>query len=380
MTGRKKDARIPLHIVDYHNDALSFILRSIGSKKLNFNDNLLIHFDSHPDLLVEDQLKKSHIYDPEALYEKVNIETWVLPMVFAGHVSEIVWIKPKWSTQIDDGRYEFHVGETVDNGIKISGPLLYFISGLAYAPYEKLNEPSKLTLHVITWSPSKEDIINTQSLVLQLIKNHNESYILDIDLDFFYTLNPFIEMYKNANMYDHLKHIYKFTSKDLASFSSPESAQHKRREFIEKMETFFRYLEENAENSSIVSNLDCKLEGIEDEKIVGHIKTLIKELFNSYSNEVDWAMVHIAGSTIDDETREVPHHPSSNDEMDQYINHFKMFLNEIYKPKIITIARSSQDDYCPSHIADMLQERIVKIIFDSFTEVTIHNNYEQAIQ
>ncbi|RXG68226.1 UPF0489 protein C5orf22-like protein [Armadillidium vulgare] len=130
----------------------------------------------------------------------------------------------------------------------------------------------------------------------------------------------------------------------------------------------------------LLSNLDCKLEGIEDEKIVGHIKTLIKELFNSYSNEVDWAMVHIAGSTIDDETREVPHHPSSNDEMDQYINHFKMFLNEIYKPKIITIARSSQDDYCPSHIADMLQERIVKIIFDSFTEVTIHNNYEQAIQ
>ena len=39
-----------VYIVEDHNDALSEIYKEIGSKRLNFNNLILIHFDSHPDL------------------------------------------------------------------------------------------------------------------------------------------------------------------------------------------------------------------------------------------------------------------------------------------------------------------------------------------
>ena len=39
-----------------------------------------------------------------------------------------------------------------------------------------------------------------------------DHFILDIDLDFFSTLNPFVSLYKEANLYEDLKKLYTFKS------------------------------------------------------------------------------------------------------------------------------------------------------------------------
>ena len=39
-----------VYIVEDHNDALTEIYKEIGSKRLSFDNLILIHFDSHPDL------------------------------------------------------------------------------------------------------------------------------------------------------------------------------------------------------------------------------------------------------------------------------------------------------------------------------------------
>ena len=42
---------LSVSVVEDHNDALPVIYRAIGSRKLPFSGNTLVHFDAHPDLL-----------------------------------------------------------------------------------------------------------------------------------------------------------------------------------------------------------------------------------------------------------------------------------------------------------------------------------------
>ena len=45
------------------------------------------------------------------LYDKLSIENWILPACYLGVIDVIVWIKPPWSNQIKDGRYDFKIGK-----------------------------------------------------------------------------------------------------------------------------------------------------------------------------------------------------------------------------------------------------------------------------
>merc|ERR1719334_2222797 len=84
QTGRQS---LPVHVVEDHNDALPWIYRAIGAKRLPFSDNVLLHFDSHPDLGVPQNLKADAVFDKEALFAETSIENWILPAVYAGHIN-----------------------------------------------------------------------------------------------------------------------------------------------------------------------------------------------------------------------------------------------------------------------------------------------------
>ncbi len=47
-------ASVPVHVVEDHDEALAYIHRAIASKILPFRSSVLVHFDSHPDLLSPD--------------------------------------------------------------------------------------------------------------------------------------------------------------------------------------------------------------------------------------------------------------------------------------------------------------------------------------
>lgn len=42
---------LPVHVVEDHDEALPHIYRAIAKKWLPFRGSVLLHFDSHPDLL-----------------------------------------------------------------------------------------------------------------------------------------------------------------------------------------------------------------------------------------------------------------------------------------------------------------------------------------
>ena len=101
----------------------------------------MIHFDSHPDLLLPMNIKAQDMNNVHNLYEKLSIENWILPACYLGVIDTIIWVKPPWSNQIQDGHYNFKIGKQRGTGkVLISCLQNYFIAeGLICDPNEMEN-------------------------------------------------------------------------------------------------------------------------------------------------------------------------------------------------------------------------------------------------
>ena len=60
------------------------IFRCVGAKHLPVNGNAMIHFDSHPDLLLPNGITAQDMANVYMLYEKLSIENWILPACYLG--------------------------------------------------------------------------------------------------------------------------------------------------------------------------------------------------------------------------------------------------------------------------------------------------------
>lgn len=425
---------MPVHIVEDHNDALRPILRGIATKHLPFAHNLLVHFDSHPDLLLPAQLLKSEVYDKEILFERLSIENWILPAAFAGHFDTIVWVKPPWSNQIPDGEYHFSIGIERETGfVKVSSGLLYFVSEMLYCSEDKLEEKKDITLHVVTLGDrnmtnqavigeykisedvpkvsltsnqnsftssanndcNKGDGLDVATTVRQLIEEHNRQFVLDIDLDFFTTLNPFMETHKDVNMYSRLQSIYKFNL-DFSDGQTIDDNQTRRMQQMMPLEHLFKELEEIKAPDKIrdqISTLVQKILKVDDRKAVkGLVLDLLdletsrgpsdaKEVKERPSNaekdqqEVDWLLIHDAGCTWDSADQVLPHHPSTDDEIRTLMHDVTFFLDQLADPKLVTWARSSLDDYCPPNKVNFVQELLSAYFRAKFDGVQFIKHY-----
>ncbi|XP_013381197.1 UPF0489 protein C5orf22 homolog [Lingula anatina] len=153
----KRYKNTPVVVVENHNEALPHIYRSIGSKHLPLEGITLIHLDAHPDLLIPKDIMADQVFDKQKLFESLSIENWIIPAVYAGHISDIVWVKPPWAKQMDDQETACCVGKhKTTKKIMISCPENYFISELLFAPEEDLLEKKTLHLKVLTMDSSTE--------------------------------------------------------------------------------------------------------------------------------------------------------------------------------------------------------------------------------
>jgi hypothetical protein len=47
----------------------------------------------------------------------LSIENWILPLVYAGHIDEIFWLKPPWADQLQEiSDLKFGVGKHKETG------------------------------------------------------------------------------------------------------------------------------------------------------------------------------------------------------------------------------------------------------------------------
>lgn len=272
--------RIPIFIVENHNEVLEFVYRCLGSRHLPLNNNTIIHFDSHPDMTIPRNMPSEYVFNKEKLLDALSIENWLMPTCFAGHFSQLVWMKPYWAKQIDENDYRLVIGDYCGN-IRVNSTLEYFLSEGSYRPESDLSETKLIDLKVRTLS---NDFVGHSDL----LPSDSSAYMLDVDLDFFSTHNPFLKIFEKAEVYQKLKKIFIFSWPEQREQSDEILVKVKDRENqLNELEKVFQYI---AENGSLVG-MDCP----EILKPVWcQINDLVTDVQASY-NEVNWTLIYDAG-------------------------------------------------------------------------------------
>lgn len=380
MSSTRHFKKIPIFIVENHNDVNEFLLRCLGSKHLPFQNNTIIHFDSHPDMTIPKYMPIEFITDKYKFLNALSIENWLMPMAYAGYFNNLIWIKPKWSKQIDNGNFRLTIGDYL-NFIRCDSTLEYFLSEGTYRPNYDLNNSKIIDLNVRTLDENAinetsdvddggmEDVNDKNNILFKHlfddVNETNNSYVLDIDLDFFSTHNPFLACVNNKQIYDSLKRIFKwnFFQKKFDIDAEPTEVMafiDKRLHHLDKLEEIFNALNDGKTIDDL--KIDDHLLAIEND-----IKKLI-ELIKLENTNPDWLMYFNAGCTFDSD--ELPHHESKDDEINDMIKYFKWFLEQLKRPPIlITIARSSDDDYCPEQQVERIQTAVLETIYNVFNEI-----------
>ena len=367
---------LPVYIEEDHHEVLPHIFKNIGAKHLPLENNTLVHFDSHPDMLIPKDLLPEEAFDKFKLFQKLSIENWILPGAFVGVFSTIVWVCPPWANQIAPGEYSFQIGRNkITNHLAVTCLESYYISEGLFTIRSNLDNVKEINLIVIKLEENPDSLTEFKDQLMRVQEQIAEvdHYILDIDLDFFSTLNPFVTLYNEAGLYEKLKELYTFNPvpqnmEYSAKIELALKAGDERREMLDKLESIFTYL-------TMEENLSM-YEG-PGEELVGSISQLVDSVRKHYPRqEIDWKLIHDAGCTFDDS--ELPHHISSKTEIQTMLRLAEQFLDWLDKPPtIVTISRSSCDDYCPQDQVEDIQMGVLTLLKMKFRGVTEHHCYRE---
>ncbi|XP_054045788.1 UPF0489 protein C5orf22 homolog isoform X1 [Rissa tridactyla] len=432
---------LPVWVVEDHQDVLPFIYRAIGSKHLPASNISFVHLDSHPDLLIPVNMPADTVFDKEALFSELSIENWIMPAVYAGHISQVVWLHPPWAQQISEGKHHFLVGKDLSTTtIRVTGTDHYFLSDGLYVPADQLENQKPLNLHVILINPTEasnsqeengevasakrpklntDDTASTASAsssvapgdldhstpslkkkevqnasapkkaetfsecsasssfsecpIREVVKDvcqvlqKGDAYVLDIDLDFFSVKNPFKEMYTQTE-YELLQELYNFkkphkNATEEGLLDCVENRVHQ----LEDLEAAFADLCDSDDEETLQKW--ASYPGMKPlVQLVHSLKTRMES--------PDYEMVHQAGLTCD--YVELPHHVSTEEEIEGLIQSIKVLLKDMPKPTLVTVARSSLDDYCPSEQVDIIQEKVLNLLGSVYGTLDVHLDYSST--
>ncbi|XP_070775282.1 UPF0489 protein C5orf22 homolog [Enoplosus armatus] len=420
---------LPVWIVEDHHDVVCHIYRAIASRHLPLKNIKMVHLDSHPDLLIPVNMSADTVFDKEKLFSELSIENWIMPMVYAGHVSCVAWLHPYWAQQIREGEHRMAVGkDSSTTTIRVTSTDNYFLSDGLYVTEEQLENSKPLRLNVVKVNPvqpsprsltdkttgqnterwlakrprtdhaeageaSCSEPLSRRTDALQPAEGGNwtgsgdggdaegstgyvvkgvtaflsetEPYILDIDLDFFSCKNPFKELYTQEE-YAILKELYNFRGPgpDASQEELDECVDRRVRQLEDLEAAFADLLEDDGEETVTrwASNPG-----------MASLAQLVSSL-RSRNPCPDYEMVHQAGLTCD--SVELPHHISTDEEIDRLILAVQLFLRALPKPTLVTMSRSSLDEYCPVEQVDSVQSRVLAVLESLYGPLDLHKDYE----
>ncbi|XP_070701909.1 UPF0489 protein C5orf22 homolog isoform X2 [Pempheris klunzingeri] len=425
---------LPVWIVEDHHDVVCHIYRAIASRHLPLKNIKMVHLDSHPDLLIPVNMCADAVFDKEKLLSELSIENWIMPMVYAGHVSCVAWLHPYWAQQIREGEHRMAVGrDSSTSTIRVTSADNYFLSDGLYVSEQQLENSKPLRLNVVKVNPVKPshrpltentteevtgrrfakrartegepageascsepvlrytdtqlpaegsngtgtgadddaaDDEGSTGYVVQRISalvSETEPYILDIDLDFFSCKNPFKELYTQEE-YAILKELYTFRGPrpDADEEELDECVDRRVRQLEDLEAAFADLLEDDGEET--VSRL------VSDPGMAP-LAQLVSSL-KSRNLCPDYEMVHQAGLTCD--SMELPHHISTDEEIDRLVSAVQLFLKALPKPTLVTVSRSSLDEYCPVEQVDSVQSRVLAVLESLYGALELHKEYESS--
>uniref|UniRef100_A0A3Q3XBE1 Uncharacterized protein n=1 Tax=Mola mola TaxID=94237 RepID=A0A3Q3XBE1_MOLML len=338
---------------------------------------------------------------------ELSIENWIMPMVYAGHVSCVAWLHPYWSQQLREGEHSMAVGrDSSTTTIRVTSTENYFLSDGLYVTEKQLENMKPLRLNVVKVNPVKENdhkaeeasfsqqcfrctdtLVATESTnetslredfedegsTSYVVKRmstlvcETEPYILDIDLDFFSCKNPFKELYTQEE-YAILNELYNFRgpSPDADEEELDDCVDRRIRQLEDLEAAFADLLDDDGEET--VARW-ASLPGM------ASLAQLVSSL-KMRNLSPDYEMVHQAGLTCD--CVELPHHISTNKEIDGLVTAVRLILRALPKPTLVTMSRSSLDEYCPVEQVDSIQSRVLAILESLYGPLDLHRHYENS--
>lgn len=184
-----KQDSMPVFIVEEHSDAVACIYRALRRRLLPVRGVHVVHLDAHPDLSLPKQLSPEEVFQPGLLQQRLHdsetgISEWLLPLVFAGHISAIHWLRPEWSRQLDDGKYSISVG-VVNSCLRVDCSSPYWKNEGVHASPTEMADTKSLNLTVGEFG--------NPNVSAEVAASSTHPTILDICLDYFVTRNPFLD-------------------------------------------------------------------------------------------------------------------------------------------------------------------------------------------
>ncbi|XP_036940686.1 UPF0489 protein C5orf22 homolog isoform X1 [Acanthopagrus latus] len=426
---------LPVWIVEDHHDVVCHIYRAIASKHLPLENIKMVHLDSHPDLLIPVNMSADTVFDKEKLFSELSIENWIIPMVYAGHVSCVAWLHPYWAQQIREGEHRMAVGRDLSTTtIRLTSTDNYFLSDGLYVSEDQLENSKLLRLDVVKVNPVKAshgsasekkteedterwfvkrarteedkgaqascsqslsrctdtlqpeesssgtklvddddddddgDDDGSTSYVVKRISaflSETEPYILDIDLDFFTCKNPFKELYTQEE-FTILQELYNFQGPGPdADKEELDACVDRRIHQLEDLEAAFADLLEDDGEETVTRW--ARNPGM------ASLTQLVSSL-RSRNLCPDYEMVHQAGLTCD--SVELPHHISTDEEIDRLVSAVQLLLKALPKPTLVTMSRSSLDEYCPVEQVDSVQTRVLAVLESLYGPLDLHKDFE----
>lgn len=365
--------KIPVQIVEDHSDCLYFIQRLLARSKLPMDGFSMLHFDSHPDLCAPPDFREHHLQSAELMRETASIESWILPIIVAGHLTQLIWLRPSWADQLPDGKRIIHVGFAKpllpdrDNRLAVNWPTEYFTSDGTFADLNDLEECS----HYKPCQMSVADAATFNATDL------TAPWFLDIDLDYFSVDDPFTHDIAKADL-DQIGNLYAVGE---APNDDVDVAFHNeyQRNRITKIDKFEKYLKLWDKEHLQYDKKEAVGDAGSDVEKMFQIwkrqrKLTTEAIMVAGANDTDmnegW-LIHNAGCTTNNEGSSLPLHISTDEQILKMITEFATIVTSQIEtlglPRGVCLARSSLDGYCPPSQVEFIQEKVLKELNNIFS-------------
>ncbi|KAE8899191.1 hypothetical protein PF005_g10178 [Phytophthora fragariae] len=369
---------LPVVIVDDHHHCLRDIHLAIRQRLLPFTDIHVLHVDAHPDLSFPAAMDTAAIFQPETLYDALDdsvagIAEFLLPLVFAGHVSQVTWLKPSWATQMPTGAFkQLTIGKRKSDALGVASELPHFVEDELFCPLDEMVASSIRYWDLFATETSlSAEAAAVSAEAIDNARRKSKGYVLDIDLDYFSTWDPFRKDLETRIGESAVKIVaqvfscvrYKRSRLESMTAIQRDSERKTFRELINRLTAV-----DTQDWTQVVSELAVLYaDDVDVEALFGNFAQLLERYRDDEATRSEiWA----AGPFLD-----LPHHESSSEEIHNMVTELEQFLHShaldaANPPAIVTIAKSTGDEYLPPHQLDHVLASVLQILERVFGELS----------
>ncbi|DAZ95665.1 TPA: hypothetical protein N0F65_002462 [Lagenidium giganteum] len=389
---------LPVVVADDHHHVLEEIHLAIRRRLLPFHGAAIVHVDAHPDLSFPSSLPADVVFQPQDLYDALDespagIAEFLLPLLYGGHVSDLVWIKSPWSAQIPTAEYtdiaagkDAHSGEqcTLFHGVvaecshAMNAPQ-HFIEEQLYAPVATMAPDSIRHWNLAVGEDQQPPESSVLKAKLSAIAARKQPYVLDIDLDYFSTWNPF----RRGEVLCSVR-TGRFVDSALWKDQSIQIDVSERMQSHRQLSCLMQQLQ--AEQPFRDGNPSDTLTNFRRDVLAClcadsgacTFDALVAVLREHQADNKALELIFAAMPCLD-----LPDHLSSEEEIADLITRLSALLEQSgcasHSPSMVTIAKSAGDEYLPPHQTNFVLQSVLAMLEKLYGDITVkHIEYEDA--